>query len=69
MERNLLPYQFALKMARKHGKMCFFDWMGNVSPSLFPGWNRIALPDGRVVDAVPLDVPLDETFTLLDAFA
>ena len=71
---------FAKMEARKYGLRVFFretvEFKGQQTYGLeaFEGWELVALPDGRVMDAVPLDaVPVPAmargTFQLLEAFA
>ena len=46
---------FASIHARKYGKEVFFsDTTGDTSFSEFEGWELVAVPDGRVLDALPL---------------
>lgn len=65
---------FAVIRARKYGLRVFFsETTGDVALDAFEGWELVALPDGRVTDAVPLDavpVPtMNRNFELLEAFA
>ena len=66
---------FATIQARKYGLRVFFsDSTGETAIEAFEGWELVALPDGRVADAVPLDsVPAHGiqrgAFQLLEAFA
>ena len=70
---------FAQMEARKYGLRVFFretiEFPGQQTYGLeaFDGWELVALPGGRVADAVPLDaVPVRISrgdFDLLEAFA
>lgn len=66
---------FATIQARKYGLRVFFsDSTGETAPEMFSGWELVALPDGRVTDAIPLDVvPVPAmargAFQLLEVFA
>ena len=66
---------FAKIQARKYGLRVFLsDFTGETALEAFEGWELVALPDGRVTDAVPLDaVPVPAmragSFQLLEAFA
>lgn len=71
---------FAKMEARKYGLRVFFretvEFPGQQTYGIeaFEGFELVALPDGRVLDAVPLDavpVPTIRTgsFQLLEAFA
>lgn len=66
---------FATIQARKYGLRVFFsDSTGETALEMFSGWELVALPDGRVMDAVPLDVvPVPAmargAFQLLEVFA
>lgn len=71
---------FAKMEARKYGLRVFFretiEFPGQQTYGLeaFEGWELVALPDGRVMDAVPLDVvPVHGisrgALELLEAFA
>ena len=70
-----LAAAFAARQARKYGLRVFLsDSTGETGLEAFDGWELVALPDGRVVDAVPLDaVPVHGisrgAFELLEAFA
>lgn len=66
---------FAVIQARKYGLRVFLsDSTGETAIESFEGWELVALPDGRVEDAIPLDaVPVHAisrgAFALLEAFA
>ena len=66
--------EFAVIQARKYGLRVFLsDSTGETALVEFEGWERVALPDGRVTDAIPLDaVPVHGisrgVFGLLEAF-
>ena len=63
---------FARIRARKYGLRVFFsETTGTAELRPFEGWEFVALPDGRVTDAVPLDpVPaMQSSSFLLEAFA
>ncbi len=69
-----MAQDFAKIQARKYGLRVFLsDSTGETALEAFEGWELVALPDGRVTDAVPLDaVPVHGisrgTFELLEAF-
>lgn len=63
---------YAAFSARKYGMKIFFTpsmWSPSLAP--FDGWELVALPDGRVMDAIPLDsVPVHMTSrNFMEAFA
>ena len=66
---------FAVIQARKYGLRVFLsDSTGQTALEAFEGFELVAMPDGRILDAVPLDaVPVPTmrkgTFELLAAFA
>ena len=66
---------FAVIQARKYGLRVFLsDSTGEAALEAFDGFELVALPDGRILDAVPLDaVPVPTmrigSFQLLEAFA
>lgn len=60
--------------AKRKGRPWAFVVGGMVSPRPFEGFELVALPDGRLLDAIPLDaVPVvgisRGSFQLLEAFA
>ena len=73
-------HDFAKMEARKYGLRVFFretiEFPGQQTYGLdeFEGWELVALPDGRVLDAIPLDAaPVHGisrgAFELLETFA
>lgn len=66
---------FAVIQAKKYGLRVFLsDSTGETALEAFEGWELVALPDGRVMEAIPVDsipVPVMArgTFELLAAFA
>lgn len=55
MTSNIDPRDFSLFLAKKHNVPVLFDLAGNISRFEFPNWELCALPDGRVLDAIPLE--------------
>ena len=69
-----MAQDFARMQSRKYGLRVFLsETTGETALVPFEGWELVALPDGRVTDAVPLDavpVPtMNRNFELLEAFA
>lgn len=66
---------FARIQARKYGLRVFLsESTGQTALEAFEGFELVAMPDGRILDAIPLDVvpvPVMNrcSFQLLEAFA
>ena len=66
---------FASIHSRKYGKEVFFsESTGEASFSEFDGWELVAVPDGRVLDALPLPSfgsvdRISSGFLLMEVFA
>ena len=46
---------FAVIQARKYGLRVFFsNQTGDCALAMFDGWEYVAMPDGSVLDAIPL---------------